>query len=583
MRFEFTQMSFASDVKDWINGIIRDEGLRFDYADIEVRDRAMRRADIILWEKRGTKPALLIEIWDARTPPWEHALDLALTKAWKNNIPYFAVWNLTHLYCWDTFEKGETIDKLWWPHVGVSETVCGALTYEDAILKYKDTIKNYLKTFLKEFEGVYYGIRARPLLGIDERFIYRLRGTIHALSIPVFEELKRRAAEEPDFRRDLGRYFREQGWTFKGTDEEFEKVARQYVYLLINKVLFYNILRSTARYGKLLPKITIPEIGLTGKELRDKLNMYFMKAFEVTGNYETVLLTDFLDSITPPDDIIGYLKDFIHKVGEYDFSKIGYEVLGNIFQRLIPEEERHKLGQYFTRSDVVDLIVGFCVRNADNKVLDGGCGAGTFLVRSYVRKKMLNPKKTHRELIEDLYGVDIAKFPAHLSIINLASKDLSEIENYPRIIHKDFFDFLPGGEYFSAEIKVETLGREKTRVKIPLEFDAVVMNPPYTRQEEMEDIFEEEKKKAYDKCVEEWKSMSRYPPGKNPKLSKRSSIYVYFFIHGGSFLREGGRLGLITSNSWLDVDYGGDLQRYFLENFKVIAIIESKVERWFED
>jgi len=77
--------------------------------------------------------------------------------------------------------------------------------------------------------------------------------------------------------------------------------------------------------------------------------------------------------------------------------------------------------------------------------------------------------------------------------------------------------------------------------------------------------------------------MSRYPAEKEPKLSKRASIYVYFFIHGGSFLKEGGRLGLITSNSWLDVDYGGDLQRFFLENFKIKAVIESKVEKWFED
>jgi hypothetical protein len=109
------------------------------------------------------------------------------------------------------------------------------------------------------------------------------------------------------------------------------------------------------------------------------------------------------------------------------------------------------------------------------------------------------------------------------------------------------------------------------------------MNPPYTRQEEMEDILEEEKNKAYKRCIEDWKAMGNYPKRKEPKLSKRASIYVHFFIHGGRFLKESGRLGLITSNSWLDVDYGGDLQRFFLENFKIKAIIESKVERWFED
>ncbi|TDA42153.1 MAG: hypothetical protein DSO07_00825, partial [Thermoproteota archaeon] len=88
---------------------------------------------------------------------------------------------------------------------------------------------------------------------------------------------------------------------------------------------------------------------------------------------------------------------------------------------------------------------------------------------------------------------------------------------------------------------------------------------------------------AYNRCIEDWREMSKYPAGKKPKLSKRSSIYVHFFIHGARFLKERGRLGMITSNSWLDVDYGGDLQRFFLENFRIVAIIESKVERWFED
>jgi type I restriction-modification system DNA methylase subunit len=587
-KFRLTQLSFASEVKDWINDIIKRLGLRFEYADIEVEDPRRKRADVILWERRPVKPALLIEIWDARTPIWDartppykSALDLALSKAWKNNIPYFAIWNLTHFYCWATFEKGDVLDKLWWPHSGVSEIVCDAITYDDAILKYSESIKKHLEIFLKEFEQVYYGVKTKPSLGIDERFIYRLRGTIHALSIPIFESIKRMAMENMEFRRAVTKFFGEQGWSFKGVDEDFDKVSRQHIYLLVNKILFYNVLRS--KYGNLLPKIVIPETDLTGSELKNRLDNYFKRAYEIAGNFETILLTDFLDSIIPPDEVVSLLKDFIHKIGEYDFSKINYEILGNIFQRLIPENERHKLGQYYTRSDVVGLIVGFCVRNADDKVLDGACGAGTFLIRSYVRKKLLNPRKAHRELLEDLYGVDIAKFPAHLSMINLASRDLSEIENHPNIIQRDFFDILPANEYFSTELRIETLSGRRRTIKMSKEFDVVVMNPPYTRQEEIEDILEEEKSKAYKRCIEDWKTISRYPRGKKPKLSKRSSIYVYFFIHGGYFLKEGGRLGLITSNSWLDADYGRHLQRFFLENFKIKAIIESKVEKWFED
>jgi len=67
------------------------------------------------------------------------------------------------------------------------------------------------------------------------------------------------------------------------------------------------------------------------------------------------------------------------------------------------------------------------------------------------------------------------------------------------------------------------------------------------------------------------------------KISKRAGIHAYFFIHGYKFLKEGGRFGFIVSNSWLDVDYGKGLQEFFLKHYKIAAIIESKVERWFED
>jgi len=102
----------------------------------------------------------------------------------------------------------------------------------------------------------------------------------------------------------------------------------------------------------------------------------------------------------------------------------------------------------------------------------------------------------------------------------------------------------------------------------------VVTNPPYTRQEEMEDVFLGGYKDRLRELIKKTWGM---------EVSKRSSIYVYFFLHGAKFLSKHGRLGLITSNSWLDVDFGKYLQEFFLKNFKVIAIIESKVERWFED
>jgi len=74
----------------------------------------------------------------------------------------------------------------------------------------------------------------------------------------------------------------------------------------------------------------------------------------------------------------------------------------------------------------------------------------------------------------------------------------------------------------------------------------------------MEEYIEEYKNKLIKKIESEW----------GLSLGKRSSIYVYFMLHGIKFLKEGGRIGYITSNSWLDVDYGKYLQEFLLKTRK---------------
>ena len=43
------------------------------------------------------------------------------------------------------------------------------------------------------------------------------------------------------------------------------------------------------------------------------------------------------------------------------------------------------------------------------------------------------------------------------------------------------------------------------------------------------------------------------------------------------------RFAFVVPNSWLDVAYGYELQKYMVNNFKIVAILESRCEPWFED
>jgi type I restriction-modification system DNA methylase subunit len=333
-----------------------------------------------------------------------------------------------------------------------------------------------------------------------------------------------------------------------------------------------------------LDPLEIPKSLKSGELLQNTLQGFFNLVLKI--DYETIYSTDFIDQIAFPEnrDVVEEIKELIEVLSKYDFSKIGYDIIGRIFEKLIPEEERHILGQYFTNPDVVDLILRFCLKHETDKILDPACGAGTFLVRSYQHKKLMNQRLTHEEILKTTWGNDIAKFPAHLTTINLAINDLRSDENYPRVIQKDFFDLLPDRVEFALpeawrRVQIKGLGKIEKTLEHPRFFDAIVGNPPYTRQEEIEDI--QEKAEGYkDQLIRKALHLEGKPFA---NISKRAGIYAYFFIHGSKFIQNGGRFGFIVSNSWLDVDYGKGLQEHFLTHYKIISIIESKVERWFED
>jgi type I restriction enzyme M protein len=67
------------------------------------------------------------------------------------------------------------------------------------------------------------------------------------------------------------------------------------------------------------------------------------------------------------------------------------------------------------------------------------------------------------------------------------------------------------------------------------------------------------------------------------RTSSYADLYVYLFLHVARFLKPGGRMGIITSNAWLDVNYGFALQKFLCDRFKIVAVVESRCEPWFTE
>jgi type I restriction-modification system DNA methylase subunit len=510
----------------------------------------------------------------------EELVEPARKKATRRHAPYFATSNFRELILFNT-ERANSLASL--EKQIVQRYTLSSMTDPDTIEEpgIKSAIRRGLERFLVDLFEVSSGQKTEPKHAIDEILIYRLQNTIKALAIHYKRIIEEKVKSDRKFSKQLQTWFVEQSWTFSFQDQDYLKAARQTAYLLVNKILFYSVIQPIRR----LDPLEIPKSLKSGNLLQSNLQGFFNLVLKI--DYETIYSTDFIDQIAFPEnqDVVDEIKELIEVLGKYDFSLMGYDVIGRIFEKLIPEEERHILGQYFTSPDVVDFILRFCLIHETDKILDPACGAGTFLVRSYQHKKLMNQRLTHEEILRTLWGNDIAKFPAHLTTINLAINDLRSDENYPRVIRKDFFDLLPDRVEFALpeswrKVQIKGLGNIEKTLEHPRFFDAIVGNPPYTRHLEIEDI--QEKSEGYkDKLIQ--KALIDPEGRKFADISKRAGIYAYFFIHGTKFLQNGGKFGFIVSNSWLDADYGKGLQEHFLTYYKIIAIIESKVERWFED
>jgi len=117
-------------------------------------------------------------------------------------------------------------------------------------------------------------------------------------------------------------------------------------------------------------------------------------------------------------------------------------------------------------------------------------------------------------------------------------------------------------------------------------FDIVIANPPYVRQEKIapldkpEEEITTEVKKDYKEAlvrsvIAQW--------GDEYKKNLKSDVYVYFYYHGLSLLKPGGVFCFISSNSWLDVGFGANLQEFLLRNIEVKAIYDNHAKRSFEE
>jgi type I restriction-modification system DNA methylase subunit len=522
--------------------------------------------------------------WECKTPKTDARDTTLLKKAVKKaqvlGAKYFVTWNMQTAIIWRTPEKTRVVvnetDKV--REIGPDWRISQVDDVRDE--RKAEILEETCRRLMLDLGKLHEDERINLPVADTTVFVGMVSTASEKLAESVLRDINK-ARVKRSFNKRLNAWAKKQGVN-KYDQEYYETLAQQIAYKIIGKILFYLTLRRQ--------NLHLPRLDLGGENYEaamKRMRGLFQLGLEV--DYQAIFEGDITDEIELSRDSAVVIIGLAEKLGHWSFELMPLDVIGNVFERLVPEDARHSLGQYFTSDNLVDLISAFCIRSESDYVMDPTCGTGTFLIGGYKRLRNLGAKRrSHHKLLEQVWGFDIAGFPAELATINLCRQDLSDYLNFPRVLSGDFFDVQPGQEFEFPPPKKTRKMSERIRIKIP-KFDALVGNFPFIRQELIEKAEKGYKKKLEAALFENWGEC--YPElfkldgnkrGHKLRLSGQADIYAYMFFHAAAHLKAGGRMGFITSNSWLDVAYGYELQKFFLSKFKLIGIFESRCEPWFE-
>lgn len=309
-------------------------------------------------------------------------------------------------------------------------------------------------------------------------------------------------------------------------------------------------------------------------------------------------------------------------LSSYDFeSQIRVNILGHIFENSILELERllnpdqkvsHSVSQrkregvFYTPESVAryicrNTIIPYLSKSGTNdvyaligeyvdelpaleqrlrslRILDPACGSGAFLIEAantlieiyeqIQQHKSLNGKfgkNTLEKIVDEarirsvvknnLYGIDVNLQAVEITKLSMFLMTASRNEKLQNLSE----NFVVGNSV------VSTKGFSWNAAFPKLDaFDIIIGNPPYVRQEHIKG-----------------KGDMRLPaqagltlPG-GFEIPKTSDLSSYFYYHALSYLRPGGRIGFITSDSWLHWDYGMALRRVLLDNCRLDILMRT--------
>jgi len=292
--------------------------------------------------------------WELKTPKTDvrdkRLLKDAVEKAQNLKAKYFVTWNMQTAIIWRTPAKTITTvkekdkDREFGPEPRI-QSVDDTRDYEKSLL-----MESVCVQLLRDLARLYKDENVNLPVADTTVFVGLVGHASNQMESTLLRDINKARANK-SFDKRLRAWAAKQGVS-KYDQDYWHTLAQQVAYKIIGKIMFYMTLR---RHRLELPRMELPPKSY--KTAVKKMRALFQQALDV--DYQAIFEPDIIDEIEISADTAKIIIQLTENLAHWSFDLMPLDVVGAVFEELIPEEARHSLGQYFTPGNLVDLIISF--------------------------------------------------------------------------------------------------------------------------------------------------------------------------------------------------------------------------------
>ncbi len=297
----------------------------------------------------------------------------------------------------------------------------------------------------------------------------------------------------------------------------------------------------------------------------------------------------------------------LRRLSHYLFESVDVDIWRNIYENYLPNEERQRLGGFYTPDELISLILDLAGYRKETESLcrlryiDPACGSGAFVTTALGRllahldmnmpchsagaKKREPEWKTAEErlqLVADrVHAVDLHPFASFLTTLNVL---FMLLPHYVKAREKDP-DFIIDLHVFATDslerpekmteqqthmfeqmnsrVQLSADSYERYRLTMNKKFDVVFGNPPWggVLKGSLAPVYDTAKKEHFARA---------FPSAARGKYD----VYGLFMERALQLLTKDGRMALLTQDTYLDKEWARELRKMLASKTKLEHIVD---------